>query len=188
MTPPALLLGAWLLGADGPPPPPLVNVCWDYGCDRSERMIVPADAWAAIRELLREPPPDPAAERARVATAIARLETALGARTGTDADRRGNLAGSGRPGQLDCIDESRNTTGYLHVLAEYGLLHWHDVGERRKRAPWLFDQHWTAVLVDRTDGRRWAVDSWHLDNGLRPHVQALDAWLDGDELPPNPDA
>lgn len=181
MTPPAILLGAWLLGADGAPPPPLVNVCWDYGCDRSERLIVPADAWAAIRDLLRERPPDPATERAR-------FEAALGAPTGTDADLRGNFAGSGQPGQLDCIDESRNTTGYLHVLSEHGLLHWHEVGERRKRAPWLFDQHWTAVLVDRGDGARWAIDSWHLDNGLRPHVQALDAWLDEDDPPPNPDA
>ncbi len=188
MTPPALLLGAWLFGADGAPPPPLVNVCWDYGCDRSERLMVPPDAWAEIRDLLREPPPDPAAERTLVATAIARFEAALGPRTGTDADLRGNFAGSGQPGQLDCIDESRNTTGYLHVLAERGLLHWHDVGERRKRAPWLFDQHWTAVLVDHSDGGRWAIDSWPLDNGLRPHVQALDAWLDGDDPPPNPDA
>ncbi len=187
MSPSALLLGAWLLGAEGHPPP-LVNVCWDYGCDRSERLMVPADAWAAIRALLQEPAPDPATERARIATAIARLEAAVGPRTGTDADRHGNIAGSGQPGQLDCIDESRNTTGYLHVLAERGLLHWHRVGERRKRAPWIFDQHWTAVVIDRTDGRRWAIDSWHLDNGLRPYVQPLDAWFDGDDLPANPDA
>jgi hypothetical protein len=105
----------------------------------------------------------------------------VGAQTGTWMDLGGNLAGSGQPGQLDCIDETRNTTGYLHVLAERGLLHWHRVGERQKRAPWLFDQHWTAVLVDRTDGRRWAIDSWHRDNGERPYVQTLEAWLDKDE-------
>jgi len=180
VTPPALLLGAWLLGIDGSPPP-LINVCWDYGCDRSERLMVPADAWAAIHRRLREPPPDAATERSRVAVAIARFEAAVGAQTGTWMDLGGNLAGSGQPGQLDCIDESRNTTGYLHVLAERGLLHWHRVGERQKRAPWLFDQHWTAVLVDRTDGRRWAIDSWHRDNGERPYVQTLEAWLDKDE-------
>jgi hypothetical protein len=183
VTAPAVVLGASLLMAHAAPPPPLVNVCWDYGCDRSQRLVVPDHAWAAIRDLLGNAARNPAAERDRIAIAIARMEQALGARTGTDADLRGNFAGSGQAGQMDCIDESRNTTGYLHVLAEHDLLHWHDVGERRKRAPWLFDQHWTAVLVDRSDGERWAIDSWHRDNGQPPIVQRLDAWLDKDAPP-----
>ncbi|MDZ7749958.1 MAG: hypothetical protein U5K43_15080 [Halofilum sp. (in: g-proteobacteria)] len=85
-------------------------------------------------------------------------------------------------------DESRNTAGYLRLLAARGLLAWHDVGARAKRLRWVLDQHWTAVVIDRSDGGRWAIDSWFLDNGERPYVQRLDAWLDMAELPPNPDA
>lgn len=169
-------------------PPPLVNVCWDFGCKSSARLVLPAADWAAIRDLFQPRPPDPASERARIAEAIARFERALGPATGTDADRGGNIEGSGRPGQMDCIDESLNTAGYLGVLADRGLLAWHDLGRRHKRAPWVLDQHWTATVVDRASGTRWAVDSWFLDNGRRPYVQRLERWLAKAEPPPNPDA
>ena len=168
--------------------PPAVNVCWGYGCDRNARVLLPREDWHAIRALIVPPAPDAARERNRVARAIARFERAVGGVTGTDADRHGNIAGSGRKGQQDCIDESRNTTGYLHVLAERGLLRWHDVGVRQRRARWILDQHWTAVLIEHGTGRRWAVDSWFLDNGLQPYIQRLEDWLDKDPLPPNPDA
>ncbi len=177
--------------AGGPPltdAPPAVNVCWGYGCDRSQRLLLPAAGWRSVQAIFASPAPNAAAERERIAAAIARMETAVGAVTGTHADRGGNIVGSGQPGQLDCIDESRNTTGYLHLLAEHGLLRWHTVGERHKRMVWVIDQHWTATVVEREDGSRWAIDSWFLDNGSRPHVQPLEAWLAKAELPPNPDA
>ena len=180
----ALLLALGLLPATSGAAPPLVNVCWDYGCDRSQRVVLPAGAWAAVRSLFTPAAPDPASERLR----IARFERAVGPLTGTDRDRPGNIAGAGEPGQMDCIDESRNTTGYLHVLAEHGLLAWHRVGRPAHRMRWLIDQHRTAVIVDRSDGVAWAVDSWFLGNGRRPYVQRLDAWRDMEALPPNEDA
>lgn len=188
---PALALLLALLpaaAAAAPALPPLVNVCWDYGCDRSARVVVPPRAWAGIRTLFEPPAADPAAERRRIAAAVARLERVVGARTGTDRDRHGNVVGSGRDGQMDCIDESRNTTGYLRLLANRGLLTWHEVGPRARRLRWVIDQHWTAVVVDRSDDSRWAIDSWFLDNGHRPYVQRLEDWLAKAPLPPNPDA
>lgn len=168
--------------------PPPVNVCWDYGCDRSMRLLLPQSAWRSIRALFAPPAPTPAAERERIAQAIARIESAVGAITGTSADRHGNIVGAGQPGQLDCIDESRNTMGYLKVLADRGLLRWHRVGRRHKRMFWVIDQHWTASVIDVSDGTPWAIDSWFLDNGQRPHVQRLEAWLAQAPLPANPDA
>jgi hypothetical protein len=168
--------------------PPIVNVCWDYGCDRSMRLVLPEPAWDSIRALFVPAAPDPAVERARIARAIARFEAAVGTVTGTHADRHGNIVGAGQPGQLDCIDESRNTAGYLHVLADRGLLRWHRVGRRHKRIFWVIGQHWTASVIDSRDGTPWAIDSWFLDNGHQPHVQRLDAWLAQAPLPPNPDA
>jgi len=167
---------------------PRVDVCWDYGCDRQARVEIPAQDWARIASLFRPAPTNPAAERGRIAKAIARFERVAGRLVGTKADLGGNRAGSGKPFQMDCIDESRNTDTYLRVLEAHDLLAWHDVVERRKRAPWILDQHWTAVVRERADGTAWAVDSWFLDNGKRPYIQPLDAWLDKAELPHNPDA
>jgi hypothetical protein len=184
----ALALLAVLMPASATALPPLVNVCWDYGCDRNARIVVPPGDWADIRALFRPPASTAAAERTRIARAIARFERTAGRLTGTHRDRYENVAGSGLPGQMDCIDESRNTDAYLRLLAEHDLLRWHDVAPRRKRMRWVLDQHWTAVVVDRATGTAWAIDSWFLDNGHRPYVQRLDAWLDMDALPPNPDA
>ena len=156
--------------------PPVVGVCWDYGCDRHARVLVPPADWRAIRDLLSPPAADAAAERRRVALAVARLERIAGRATGTHRDRYENIAGAGLSGQMDCIDESRNTAGYLRLLAEHGLLRWHRPGGRAQRMRWVLDQHWTAVLVERGSERRWAIDSWFLDNGHRPYVQRLDAW------------
>lgn len=181
----AILLAAPTLLAAAPP---RVTVCWDYGCDEHRRVTLPASEWQAIRTLFRPAPADAAAERKRIAEAIAHFERATGRLIGTTADLGGNRAGSGQPYQMDCIDESRNTDRYLRVLAARGLLRWHEVTERRKRAPWLLDQHWTAVIREHGSGTSWAVDSWFLDNGKRPYIQPLDAWLDKAELPFNPDA
>lgn len=167
---------------------PRVDVCWDYGCDRQATVEIPDAGWQRIRSLFTRPAADPASERARIARAIALFETATGRMIGTEADLGGNRAGSGRDFQMDCIDESRNTDTYLHVLEDHALLHWHDVVERRKRAPWILDQHWTAVVRERDAGSYWAVDSWFLDNGKRPYIQPLEAWLEKADLPFNPDA
>jgi hypothetical protein len=167
---------------------PRVDVCWDYGCDRQATVEIPGPAWQRIRSLFAPPAADPAGERARIARAIALFETATGRVIGTEADLGGNRAGSGREFQMDCIDESRNTDRYLRVLEDHALLHWHEVAERRKRAPWILDQHWTAVVREPDSGSAWAIDSWFLDNGRQPYVQPLEAWLDKEDLPPNPDA
>lgn len=168
--------------------PPLVTVCWGYGCDEHRQVVLPVPEWQEIRALFDPAPADAAMERERIAHAIALFEQATGRRIGTSADLGGNRAGSGQPYQLDCIDESRNTAGYLRALVARGLLRWHEVAERRKRAPWLLDQHWTAVIREHGNGTAWAVDSWFLDNGKRPYIQPLDAWLDKAKLPFNPDA
>ena len=56
-----------------------------------------------------------------------------------------------------------------------------------ERAPWLFDQHWSATLRELDGERLWAVDSWYLDNGLRPYVQPLEQWRGKAALPSHPD-
>jgi hypothetical protein len=50
---------------------------------------------------------------------------------------------------------------------------------RRVRRPLIFNVHWSAVIRERRIGRRFAVDSWFLDNGHPPFVQPLEDWLSG---------
>jgi len=161
----------------GRAPPPFFS-CTDYHCDEGETVTLSEEQWRQVVALF--PPTEiPAEEREQIRRAIALLETLVGNSTGTWRDLGKNVAGAGQPGQLDCISESKNTTTYLHLLSEDGLIQWHDVEDRKLRHPWILDLHWSAVIRDRRTGKRYAVDSWFLDNGQQPFIQPLDEWLAG---------
>jgi hypothetical protein len=123
-----------------------------------------------------EAPPE---EREQIRSAIALLETVVGPMTGTSSDLGGTWPGFGLPGQMDCIDESINTTTYLRMLQKYGLLRWHGVVDRATRWSLFSWPHTTAVIEERSSRRQWAVDSWFLDNGEPPFVLPLETWRDG---------
>lgn len=152
--------------------------CIDYHCDAGQVVTLTAGQWQSIRDLFAADA-SPAGERENIRRAIALLENTVGAITGTWRDLAGNVKGSGQPGQLDCISESRNTTTFLQLLFDDGLLKWHDIGERQVRRPLIFNVHWTAVIIDRSSGEQFAVDSWFLDNGQPPGIQPLGDWLLG---------
>jgi len=153
-------------------------VCTDYHCDTGKTVWLTPAQWQSVRNLFSEDT-SPDQEREIIRQAIALMETTVGSITGTWRDLAGNVAGSGEPGQLDCISESRNTTTYLQLMRDDGLLKWHEVGDRQIRHPLIFNVHWTAVIVDQSNGHKFAVDSWFLDNGQPPRVQPLSDWLKG---------
>lgn len=158
-------------------------VCYSHECGRQQFVRLSDRQWQATRALFTPDATSAAAERAMIRRAIAQLEQFTGVLAGTSADRGGNVAGAGLPGQMDCIDESINTTTYLGLLQQDGLLHWHEVQERERRSKWVLDVHWTAVIRETASRQRWAVDSWFLDNGEPPYIQRLEDWLDKEDFP-----
>jgi hypothetical protein len=156
----------------------MFHVCYDFECATRQPVSLTDAEWQEIRRLFIPMSSSPGAERRRIRKAIALFETQVGRYTGTTADIGKNSTGNGKPGQMDCIDESTNTTTYLALLQNAGLLRWHTVGERIMRRRWVFGQHWGATIMDTTDGLRYVVDSWHLDNGKPPFIQELADWLD----------
>lgn len=153
-----------------------LEICIDYHCDRTMPVVLNTEDWAQVRGLFAGIE-SPEQERQALRLAIAQLENTVGQLTGTWRDLAKNAAGAEKPGQLDCISESKNTTSYLQLLHRDGLLRWHQVLNRTVRHPWILDFHWTAVIEDQTNGIRYAVDSWYLDNGLPPYIQQLEDWL-----------
>ncbi|MCG8383502.1 MAG: hypothetical protein MJA28_15010 [Gammaproteobacteria bacterium] len=163
------------------------TVCHEYGCNEETEVYFPLASWQEITSLLLEKPESPRSEREHIARVIAGIEKQVGPLTGTQDDRAGNYADTPN-GQMDCIDESTNTTTYLTLLEQNGLLRWHKVSERVRRMPWFIFQHWTAVITELKTGKAFAVDSWYLPNGKQPYIQALDSWYKKNPLPYNPDA
>lgn len=162
------------------PTPDFFNVCHGNGCaELSEVRLSPAQ-WQDVRAAFAPPPANAAEERERVAQAIGLLERLTGVMVGTTDDQPGTFAGLGSPGQMDCIDESTNTTIYLRMLQKDGLLRHHTVDDRSTRGFFLFGwPHTSAVMRESASNRLYAVDSWFGRNGDSAYVVPLDEWIRG---------
>ena len=93
-------------------------------------------------------------------------------------DRPKSDFGAGRErGQMDCVDESTNTTRILKLLEQQGLLKHHKVMRRASRGFFADGRypHFTAVLKDPS-GREWVVDSWYEPAGGPPDIMPLEKW------------
>ena len=160
-----------------------VTVCHAYTCRQQTRVNFPPSAIAEVKKLMEETKKEDTAfeERRAVAYAISWFEITVGNKIGTSADRPGmEYEGPGDPTQQDCVDEATNTTSYLMLLEQNGLLKYHKVGAPfskenllRGVAGW---PHWTAVLVEQGSGQRWAVDSWIYANGENPAIVETEKW------------
>lgn len=160
-----------------------VYVCRAYGCRQQTTFNFTDADIAELKAIFKKVKKDksPAEERRAVAYAIGWMEKRVGAAIGTDKDRPGmDFAASGDPTQQDCVDEATNTTSYLLVLENNGMLEHHKVG-----TPFAKDQlwrgvagwtHWTAVLKENVGGKKWAVDSWIYENGENPAIVETDKW------------
>lgn len=166
----------------------VVHVCHAYGC-RKQTKVRFSDAdlaeLAAIMAKWRTKAATPGDERRGVAYAIGWMERVVGERVGTKDDRAGmDFAASGDPTQQDCVDEATNTTSYLTVLANAGLLTHHTVGTPFAKENYLRGvagwTHWTAVLVEKGVAKRWAVDSWIYANGENAAVVEAENWYIAD--------
>lgn len=160
--------------------PEAVAVCRGYGCALTQLVTLERGEWYAIRALMEASAGNAASERKAVAESVALFEQAAGRQLGTATDRPRTPLSLNDPTQLDCVDETINTSTFLHLLQRQGLLTAHEVGEPARRNAFLvFGVHFTAVLIERPTGRRYAVDSWFHANGAPAEVVELERWRAG---------
>ena len=168
-----------------PPAPTLkeFTVCQGYGCRIQKTIRIEPFAWAEVARLFEPAPTNAAEERTRLGRAIALLETKIGAANGTSTDRAAATTFSSGPDQLDCIDETVNTTTYLRLLEQDGLMRRHIIGTPDQRG-WLLSSFFgstdfitnTAVIVEKETGALFAIDSYFYANGRQPKIMPLAEW------------
>lgn len=170
-----------------------VPVCHGSGCTQRTEVRLNDDDWSKVDAVFLAQPKSAAEERERIALAIGIMEILVGPQAGTRDDAGRNVTSRHQGEQLDCVDEAVNTTTYLRLIAERGLLRFHDVGLPANRVLDLVDAHNTAVMVDRGTGISYAVDSWFYANGSPAVIVPLVAWRSGYDpaddgpRPPEPD-
>ena len=161
--------------------PERYSICHGHGCRLTSEVSLTAQEWGKVEALFAEPAASADIERARIAMATAILEEATGRHTGTGADEAGTFNAMSGNDQLDCVDETSNTSVYLTLLAKAGYLRWHKIEGWAGRGL-LIDGSWphqTAVVVEMKTGQAYAVDTWFEDNGRPAHVVPLDSWRAG---------
>jgi hypothetical protein len=158
----------------------LVVVCHGFGCEHRTAVRIRASDRAKLAALLVPGRTSANAERRAVAAATAWFDRRVGPAAGTTqrVARAGAFTRRG-PGQMDCIDTSRNNTTLFLLLEQLHLLRHHRVEGPEARG-FLFDgrgPHATAVLSDIHTGQKWAIDNWTRKYGERPEVKPLDQWM-----------
>lgn len=160
------------------------DVCFGGGCAEIRRVSLSQEEWLKVEVIFADKTKDVQLnaefERKKIAIAIGLLETVVGNKIGTSTDRAGTFNNSKYPGQLDCNDESINTTTYMQLMHHYGLIKLHGLEDMRTRN-FFFNgwPHTTAVIREITTGQRYAVDSWFYDNGMSATIVPFEVWKSG---------
>jgi hypothetical protein len=154
-----------------------VIICHGFGCDRRTEIGLGKADHSKLATLLAPGKKSAEAERGALATAIAWFDRRVGPEAGTTkrVARAGAMTESG-PGQMDCIDTSRNTTSYLIILDQLRLLRFHEIEAPVARG-YVWSPHATAVLRDSKSGQQWAFDNWTRKYGEKPDVMPLGKWM-----------
>ncbi len=158
------------------------SMCHAQGCKEVKQLSLSKTEWQQIAQYFNPPAESADAERIQIAHAIAKFEQIVGIKTDTTHDKAGLFEHMGSYGQLDCIDESTNTTTYLHILKKQGLLKWHEPMDHVTRDFFLFGwPHSSAAMkeINTPQKNEYAVDSWFEDNDKPPHIILLSTWRSG---------
>ena len=159
----------------------ILHHCHGYGCKFVSEIKLTDKDWREIRAFFTPMAKSAAAERTQIAKAIGRLEQIAGKQDGTGGDIRGTFRNIGDD-QLDCVDESTNTTIFLSLMQTEGLARFHTVEGPAVRLPLIHAGRWphqTGVIREKDSDMLFAVDSWFHDNGADAEIIELKTWKDG---------
>lgn len=156
-----------------------ILVCSNYMCKQTYRFIPTADEASALLEPLQASQTSAGVERQNISKAVAKYENIITKRYNLPEDIPKSMAGAGQKGQLDCIDETVNTTGFLLWLEQQNALKFHKPYNPYKRGH-LIDGRWphyTATIQDIKTKDIYAVDSWFFKTGSNAQVLPIQTWL-----------
>lgn len=151
--------------------------CYGYGCSKNIRLGFSNYEWKQISNIFKNSAKTAKEERLKIAKAIALMEKYTAKLAGTENDLPKAPIQRKSFYELDCIDETINTTKYLKFLADAKFLKFHEIGAPAFRGlnhgkyP-----HNTATVTVIETGEVYVIDSYIYKNGAQPNIRALDNW------------
>ncbi len=155
--------------------------CHGYGCKFKTIIQFTQKDWEPIESIFTPLPQTATQERDAIKQAIAIFENRVGQIAGTEFDIAGTFKKTGKY-QLDCVDESTNTTIYLSLLQKKQLLQLHQIEAPHVRIPIIHSGRWphqSAVINEKGTDHYFVVDSWFHNNGIAPEIISLKEWKQG---------
>lgn len=156
-----------------------IVACHGYGCVRRTVLSLEGSLLHRASALLKAARGSPQAERQALGHVVQMYKANLAATFGGRPDTpRSPPSLSGVHGQMDCLDETANTTSLLLVLEQHGLLSHHRVERPQSRGFFLDGRypHFSAIVTEKRTGQEWAVDPWAKSPGQAPEILPLAEW------------
>ena len=159
--------------------PAVIRYCHGFGCKLSTTVRFSSVDMTELKSIVRAGRSSAEAEREALGRADQWYERLAGAASGTSTDKaKGGFGEVYDASQLDCIDESRNTTTFLKLIEKRGWLSHHTVGKPKVRG-FILDlryPHNTATVIEKETGEAWVIDSWIPANAEFPDIMPLKIW------------
>jgi len=148
-----------------------VHVCHGSGCEWTERFVFNRNDMNYLR-LIFSTTTSPKNERINIAKAVAWAERRVCKTAGTCQDKGGaSWMTSKVKGQMECVDETTNTTSYLLVMKHF-LSHCKTITPLHRFGNTF--PHW-AARIKCPDGV-FVVDSYFKNNGRKPDIMSESRW------------
>lgn len=156
------------------------EICQGGGCLHADILQLTVSEWDSVQRLFTPQAETAEQERGQIAAAIGMLEDIVGIKIGTTADRAGTFGNSAYQHQQDCNDEAINSTTYMRLMQQAGLIHFHTILDTRTRNFFLTGwPHSAAAIRENQTNAEYAVDSWFYDNGHAATIVPMAQWKAG---------
>lgn len=148
------------------------TICSAYGCKTQQKFIFTDRFMEAMKKLYADlGVSDGFSERQFFKKAIAAMEKESMISLGLSGDRPSiDLFGNGDPGQLDCVDEATNSTSFLLILNDAGLVRYHRILGPIWKGGLTRWTHYAALIEDRKTKVQYAIDSGVTKQGGEPYI------------------
>lgn len=159
--------------------PAQFSVCHGYGCSHQTITNFTPNQWRKVGALFKPAPKSSQDELIKIGEAIAMMEKYVGQTAGTQDDLPKAPLKRQSTTELDCIDETVNTTKYLRFLEQDGLLKFYKVGQPVYKGYFINGvyPHNSATVQEIETGKIYAIDSYIHANGELPNIRPLESWL-----------
>lgn len=157
------------------------GLCHGFSCTHRTPAKIDDQTWREILKVFTPPAKTAQEEKNKIAQAVAEIETYIQRTTGLNKDRAEAENFESDQDQMDCIDETINTSRYLTFLEQDGAFKHHTVADPIHRG-YFIDGKWphnTAAIKEIETETVYTVDSYYFDNGIKPAIIEKYTWLSG---------